>query len=435
MMYHARTLPVIMLTSPLGTFLEAKWADDERGFDKSVQRDKYPLIHGETGIDFGGGADAYDITLIFDGPDCDTTSSRFFECAKEIGTWWVVHPVHGMIELQLLSLRQRVTPVSSGGRFEVETHWIEPLDPLTMMTMRQLTGAIDAQLAAVSAASASAFAGAPISGFGSIGAAVGVVNAASAIANKVAAEMYYAGTVAASVAIAKEQTGASADELATATLAAMSNPADFDPTTIATATHAMMQGQALTGADPQTAIRLMGSAVEQFAEMVPTTITSSDLNRACSVEMTLEAALGAACLATTISGLQTRAQAIDAARSLVAMLDDVTTTIDEMLDLFADNLRPERRYYGQTETYEKLRDLVASCVAYLIQQSFDLRVEKRVILDRDKTPIQICVEEYGVRAEDYLDQFIDWNSLEGDEVMLVSRGDEVVVYVETKRAA
>lgn len=425
---------MIMLTSPLGTMITCKWADDERGYEKSVQRDKYPLLHGETGVDFGGGADAYDMTLLFDGSACDLAANQFYECAKELGTWWVMHPVHGMIELQLLSLRERVTPVSGGGRFEIETHWMEPLDPLTMMTMRQLTGLVDAQLAALSAASAAAFAGGTVlAGFGSIGSIASVAGIASALANKVAATIYYGAGIAASAAIAKSQSGDAQAALSSATTSAMSDTSTFDPETIATSIHGIFQGPVLACADPSTAVKLMATTVADLADAMPAATNRTDINRAQTLEVCMEAALGAACLSTTVGNLQTRVQAIAAAQALGQMLQDITSAMDDVYALFADQLRPDARYYAQTETYGAALNLVSNSVEYLIRLSFDLRIEKRITLDRDKSPIQICAEEYGLKGEDNVDNFIAWNNLEGDDVMILPQSREVVLYVEPRR--
>lgn len=429
-----RTLPFIFLISPLGTAIMAKWADDERGYEKSVQRDKYPLIHGETAIDFGGGADAYDMTLLFDGADCDLLAAQFYEAAKEFGPWMVTHPVHGIVQLQLLSLRERVTPISSGGRFEIETHWMEPLDPLTMMTMRQLTGAIDAQLAALSASSAAAFAaGSVVAGFGSVGSVVAVANVASAIASAVASKIYYAATVGASIAIAKDQGESAQQDLDNALAAAMGGISGFDPSAIAVALFGVFQGPALACSDATTAIRLIGSAVTDLAEALPIATERNDINRAQTTEVSMEAAFAAACLSTTLGNLQTRTQAIEAARALVQILRDITDALDDTYTSFASSIRPDRRYYAQTDTYEAALNLAASCVEYLIRQSFDLRIEKRFTLDREKTPIQICCEEFGLKGEENLDSFIEWNELEGDDVMILGISREVVVYVEPKK--
>lgn len=434
-MTDLRTLPFVMLVSPMGVVIEAKWADDERGYEKSVQRDRYPLLHGETAIDFGGSADAYDMTLIFDGPLCDLAAAKFFEAAKQIGPWSVTHPVHGFVQLQLLSLRQRVTPVSSGGRWEIETHWMEPLDPLTMMTMRQLAGLVDAALAAVTTASVGSFSAVPMADYGSIGSVVQVANAASAAANAVAEQLYYIAAVSASLAIAKDQVADAQANLDAALASVQASTADYDPTTIANALVGLVQAPILSCADPTTAIRLMGTAVDNFITMIPSTTKREDLAKCATIEVLLDAALGGACLSVTMGGLDTRVQAVAAARALVQMLQDVTQAMDDVYDAFATAFRPDHRYYAQTDSYEKLSILVSNCVDYLFRLAFDLRVEKRIVLERDKTPIQICAEEYGAKAEDNLDAFIGWNQLTGDDVLILGQSREVVLYVETTRSA
>lgn len=432
--YSSRTLPVITLVSPKLTKIVAKWADDERSYAKVVQRDKYPLLHGETAIDFGGGADGYNFTVIFDGPNCDLAANQFYECAKELGPWTVIHPVHGAVQLQLLSLKHTVAPVQSGGRVEVATEWMEPLDPYMMMTVRQIAGMIDAQLAALSAASAAAFAGASVvSGFGSLSTIATVAGIASAAANKIADKINYAMTVSECQEIADEQTAAAQSTLTNSTDAMLADSSAFDPGTIAASIHTALQGPVLAGTDPSTSISVVSAQLAEFAAMLPSGTSATDLNRAQTTEVTLEAALGAACLAATVGEFKTRNQAIESARALVEMLHDITEALDDCYEAFADEVLPSRRYYAQTETYEAALLLVSQTVEYLIRLSFDLRVEKTMTLDRDKSPIQIVTEEFGVKGEDSLDDFIAWNELEGDDVMLLDAGREVVVYMEMVR--
>jgi hypothetical protein len=311
---------------------------------------------------------------------------------------------------------------------------MEPLDPLTMMTLRQLTGAIDAQLAALTTTAVAAFAaGSVVAGFGSVGSAVSVANFAGAAASQIASQIYYGATAAESLSLAKDQDEAAQQALANATADAMSGISGFDPTAIATALFGVFQGPVLASSNTTTALCLMGSAITTLADALPIATERSDINRAQTTEVAMEAALGAACLSTTLGSLQTRTQAIEAARSLVQLLRDVTEALDDTYTAFQSSIRPDRRYYAQTDTYEAALNLVASCVEYLIRQSFDLRIEKRFTLDREKTPIQICVEEFGLKAEENLDSFIEWNELEGDDVMILGISRELVVYVEPKR--
>ncbi len=431
MSWQDRTLPIIVLTSPLGTMFEAKWANDSREFEKSVQRDKYPLINGETAYDLGSGADGYDISVLFDGVDCDTQAAKFFEASKELGTWWVMHPVHGMIELQLLSIRHVVDPTSSGGFVVVETKWMEPLDPVTFQTMRQLTGAIDAQLNAVSAASASAFAGS-MSGldFGAIGGIVNAINLVNAAINKIAEIAFYASANADAKEIAREQSDAAQAQISDMTTAAAADPDDFEAEDMALAMHSAVTGPVLSAPDAKTAISAMEDAIDSFVAVIPTATDKKALQRAHVSEVAIEAAVCGSCLSATLGGITTRTQAIATAQMLSDLFDKAIDELDAIQDQFDGNIRAERRYYAQTETFAEAFNLVTQTIRYLIAESYDLAIEKTITIPKDKTPLQICMEEFGATGEDRLGDFINWNELEGDDLEIISGGREVVVYVE-----
>jgi hypothetical protein len=276
-----------------------------------------------------------------------------------------------------------------------------------------------------------------IAGFGSVGNAASIVGIASGIANLVASKIYVGTQIAASAALAKKQMDSSQAQLGPwmSPDKASTNGLDFADAAegIATAIHGMMQAPVLACSDPSTALNLLGSALDDMIGTLPIDAKRTNIARAQMGEVCLEAIHGAACLGATIGTLQTRVQAIKAAQKLADLLAQVTTAMDDVVALFSFNLRPDFRYYAQTETYRQLLALTSKSVEFLIRESFDLRIEKRIVLDRDKTPIQICAEEYGTNGEDNLDGFIAWNGLEGDEVMILPQSREVVVYVEPKR--
>jgi prophage DNA circulation protein len=67
-----------------------------------------------------------------------------------------------------------------------------------------------------------------------------------------------------------------------------------------------------------------------------------------------------------------------------------------------------------------------SAITSLVDRALNLPMEKSVILDEDKTPILVCWEEYG--GLDRLEEFIDFNNLVSDEILLIPAGREVIVY-------
>jgi hypothetical protein len=63
---------------------------------------------------------------------------------------------------------------------------------------------------------------------------------------------------------------------------------------------------------------------------------------------------------------------------------------------------------------------------YLLSQFFNLATEKRFIIKNRRSPLEVCVTEYG--SIDYYDLFIESNELSGDEILLLNPGREVVIY-------
>jgi hypothetical protein len=424
-------LPVISLMSPLGLTFAPKWKANPRSFEKSVQRDKFPLIQGEYGADLGGGADQYSFTLLFDGIGQDTLADMFFEACKQIGTWQVVHPVHGYIELQLLRVEQRVDPTDSGGLTEIQTEWMEPLNLVTLMTTRAMAGVIDDLMASTAATSASGFADSiGDQGFSGIGSVINAVNLCNGAAEKAAEIAFYSSASADAKATARAQSEDAQDSLADSIDSAASGPTGFDPGEIATQLHAVIQAPILACPDVKTALKTMDTIADTFIGLIPAGHSTADFGRAHVSEVALEACVCAGCLASTLGSISTRVQAIGAAQSLADLFAKSTDAMDAVQEQFEDNPRADRRYYAQTETYQATLAMVAKTIEYLIIRSFDLAIEKTVVLDRDKTPIQICVEEFGAQGEDRLDDLIEWNQLEGDDVELLGGGRSIVVYVE-----
>ena len=75
----------------------------------------------------------------------------------------------------------------------------------------------------------------------------------------------------------------------------------------------------------------------------------------------------------------------------------------------------------------RLAALQAAITAYLLDASFSLRVERRVILDSDRNPLELIRELYGEtdNIETTLDDFIARNGLEADSFLVIPRGTEI----------
>lgn len=80
------------------------------------------------------------------------------------------------------------------------------------------------------------------------------------------------------------------------------------------------------------------------------------------------------------------------------------------------------------ESYAALQNAGALASGYLVEYSFSLIQERRLVLGRARTIIDLAGQLYGT-VDDKLDAMIDTNGLSGDEIIEVPAGREIVYYV------
>ena len=134
-------------------------------------------------------------------------------------------------------------------------------------------------------------------------------------------------------------------------------------------------------------------------------------------------------LSTVNNQFTTKTEALAAAQFVLARLDDVTVWRDDSFAALA--ALSDTALVAQVDTgtsYQQLQEAVALCAGFLVEVSFTLKQERRIVLDRDRTFVDLCAELYGQTDEIY-DFFITSNDLSGDEYLEIKRGREIVYYV------
>jgi hypothetical protein len=106
---------------------------------------------------------------------------------------------------------------------------------------------------------------------------------------------------------------------------------------------------------------------------------------------------------------------------------DVTRTEFDEVVTWRDTRFTELGEIDPGGSYQALADAIARMAGYLIEASFQLVPERRIVLDRPRTIIDLTAELYG-RVDDRLDFLIDTNQLTGSEILELSRGRSIVYY-------
>ena len=419
--WRARVRETIELTSPEGTNFSAKWQSGPRDFDKKLGVFLYPKVKGNIVQDLDANSTRYTTKLFFDGEQNDKDANKFFLACRETGTWQITHPIHGFLELQLVSVRELNDPVGSGNVTEIDVQWIEPLDPLTLKTASELAAQLDEKIKDLNTNAAQQFADNLNQKSEAFSRAIESATTKATLITNTVTKPLFDSIDALDNAITAIQQGINDVKTQTTILT----------DSLAGQLQQLTQLPSLGIGDGQSKSKVYSDLVDGLVDVLPITIRQPEIarNEAAVSELCMVAAIGAVAKVATVSTLVTRAQAIQLASNITELFDTVTEKLDESQTDFEDE-DFVTQYFSQTQTYKTASDLIATANQYLLTLAPSLQIEKRIILDRPRAPIEITISEYGDLGVDdaNFDLFISTNELKGDEILMLDRGTEVVVY-------
>lgn len=125
-------------------------------------------------------------------------------------------------------------------------------------------------------------------------------------------------------------------------------------------------------------------------------------------------------LAVVNTKFKTKAEALETAYALLLRFDS--------LNAWRETNMATLEVVDTGEAYQGLQSALATAAGYLVYISFTLAQERRIFLDRARTIIDLVAELYGA-VDENLDFFIQSNNLNGDEILELPYGREVVYYV------
>lgn len=414
--WQERLKPSIKLTSPEGTEFEAKWSGDERSLPKKLGIFEIPNAAGDVIQDLGSKSKSYPLAFYFEGPNNDKEATRFLATVEaERGPWAVIHPVLGFITLQPTSLTQVTRPLRSGNVTEISGSWLEPIDPVTLKTAREMAGVIDTQRDEAN------------------------VSMAQQIADRIQAQTealragieYSTNTLDKLTDYFLSPLFTTVDAVNTAVNAARQGLTDTLQATelkaysLAGQVNEIVELPILGDATNEEKLFIYDTMARAYFEELPTSTKTRDLNSALIAELFIGSAIVASCQAVTLGEFQTRAQAYAAAQGLSELFVDATAALDAVQSAF--NTQPiDLQYFSNSGAYSSLLKLLGYAIAYLLLIALNLKTEIRFTLDRDTPPIVLCGRLYNDLG--LYDLFLDSNKLKGKERLMVPRGREIVYY-------
>ena len=116
----------------------------------------------------------------------------------------------------------------------------------------------------------------------------------------------------------------------------------------------------------------------------------------------------------------TKPEALGAAEVILAQFEAIVEWRDDNFESLTE--------IDTGEAYQQLQEAVALTAGFLVEISFTLKQERRIVLDKDRTIVDLAAELYG-SVDDQLDFLINSNSLTGSEILELPRGREIVYYI------
>lgn len=427
--WAARLAASVDMTSPSGKTFAPKWVGNPRSLEKKLGIFAYPKLRGNVVQDLEVNSARYPLTLYFDGKDNDLKAAEFFEAARESGPWDVVHPVHGYVQLQLISITEQVQPVTSGGITVFDTDWIEPIDPDELVTARELQSKTDEAIKDLNVNAAQQFAN-------------NISQRAEALVNAIQSA---SGLVSAIMETATSPLFDSLDALNSVVnatqiaLQSTTTQSEIIADSLAGQIQQLAQLPALGSGTGSSKLDAFSDVIDAVSERLPLTglPSSEDVeiikNQVAVYELTLNATVGAMAKAAITSTLVTRADALLLAERLADLFDGITDALDATQEAF-DGQPADLQYSSNGLAFADANNALTLATRYLLAVAPDLKIERRQVLDEPKTPVQIVLEAYGELGTDgeLLDLFIEANklgdTLDGNGILVLDRGTEVVTY-------
>ena len=410
----------IIMVSPEGREFEARWKGSDRSKAKKLGAFSPPRKTGTVFQDLDIAASSYPMTIHFDGINHDVIANLFYVTCDEKGVWKVTHPVHGLLDLQLVSITQKDQPITNGNLTEFDLEWVEPLKDDSLVSSAKLAEDIQAQLNQLNLA-----ANDQLESVAKQDSSFTIQSLKNTIESVTTAITEFTRP------LSELNTDISriVNEIQRGINAILLNPL-IPITSVASQIQQLTQLPSLATQSIQTRLDSYNNLINTVNGITPSEISSAGRNESAVKELTQVAVLATLPQIVSTGPVETRAQALEFAEFLQQSFETITDALDADQELFM-NETIDVQYFSQSGSYTDTAKMIALGIEYLLRASFDLKVEKRFKLKKDRSPIEITISEYGTLGENdqNFDLFIASNNLKGDDILLLPAGREVVVYV------
>lgn len=403
-------------TSPSGERLTFGYENVSKKIDKKTTGFEFPDADGTFVQDLGHTGRKYPLRVFFWGDDYDQEADAFEAALLERGTGKLEHPIYGTVDVVPFGTITRRDDLKTGANQAVLeiTLW----ETIGLIYPAAQTDPGSAVLSAVDDYNA-----ALASEFEEVTSLNSAVDAAT-FKNDYQALLDSAASVMESLLI---PSGGEVAQQFNAILDSINQGIDVliaQPLTLAFQTAALIQSPARSLANITArldAYRNLADSITSGDDAVATpSLDASSSNKFHTNDLYASTYVTGSVVSVVNNQFTTKTEALEAADAVLTQLADVVAWRD-------DNFQS----LGEVDTggaYQQLQEAVALTAGFLVEISFSLKQERSIILDRNRTIIDLVAELYG-SVDDQLDFLINSNNLSGSEILELPKGREIVYYV------
>lgn len=395
-------------TGPSGESIDFKYGDVSTAFDKKTSTYSFIDADGTLIQDFGVKNRRYPITAIFSGRDYDREADRFEAILSEAGRGTLDHPFYGrfdVVPVGTISRDDRLASDAGYAAIAVE-FWKDLGATYPLPQIAPWLEALQFCEAFINDAAAF-FAGAL--GLDTEGDRVSFSNDVALAVSAVSASLSGVADTTSEVQRQFEAIERSINEGLDVLIG--------EPLTLGAQISLLIQA-------PARATNLINDRLSAYGNLTAALLSGDGAdvsdqrldNRAALIDLTVGAAITGQVIASVSGDFFARPQAIAAA-------DFIATQFDQWVGWRDENIPDDTG-----DAYQQVLEAVSSSVAFLVETSYSLRQERRIILNRTRTPVDLCGELYNALGTD-LDLLIKSNDLSGSEIIEIPKGREIVYYI------
>lgn len=395
-------------TSPGGTRQTWSFEDVSKTIDKKTTGFNFPDAPGTYVQDLGNSGYRYPLRLIFWGDECDTEADAFEALLLEIGTGKLEHPIYGVKDVVPFgTITRRDDLKTAANQAIIECTFWETINIIYPAAQTDPASSVVSSVDEYNAAAAAELEDTLI---------LKTVNAAVTFKNNV---LSLVDSVQSGLQVIADTQEAVQKEF-DAVVSSINNGIDTlvgDPLTLAFQVTQMIQA-------PARAITAIEARLNAYKDLAQALISGdgadvSNTDEFHTKDLYASSYVTGSILSTVNNQFATKTAALEAAEEILAQLDDVVVWRDGNLQ----NLEE----IDTGGAYQKLQEAAAIAAGFLVQISFSLKEERRLVLDRNRTIVDLVGELYGA-VDSELDFFIISNDLSGSEILELPAGREVLYY-------